>query len=109
MGLKKRSARELAEYISGRILNNIEQKIRLFEAASQNEDVEGMLTYQLTDEERQYVQAQQKLDQDADAIDSTSGFLDDMSDNDIDTMYEQLSKSFEDLDLPEAPDLGEDS
>ena len=108
MAKQKRTSREVAEAISLKILIRLQKKQEKYEKAAEANNVEDMFVYQLRKAEWAYVQQQQKLDQDADAIDANSGYLNDMSEDDLDEMYEKLfSEDQEQLDLPEPPNLEE--
>jgi len=87
---QKRSAREIAEAISAKVLEKIHRKTTAFEKADAKGDRDAMLDNQLTDEEWHFVQAQQKLDQDADEIDHAAGLLDDMDNKELQELFEQL-------------------
>ena len=90
MAKSKRSARDVAEAISMKVLDAINKKASAFEKAQAKNDLEAMLDNQLTDEEWRFVQAQQKLDQDADEIDHAAGLLDDMDNKELQDLFEQL-------------------
>lgn len=108
MGKQKRSSRELAEQISQKILERIQVKQNRYERAADKQDIEGMFINQLQTQEWKFIQQQQKLDQDADAIDANSGYLNDMDVEELDEMYEKLHREDqEQLDLPPPPNLDE--
>lgn len=90
MAKGKRSARDIAEAISLKILNVIQKKANAFVEAQAKGDFEGMWETKLSDEEWQFVQAQQKLDQDADEIDHAAGLLDNMDNKQLQDLFEQL-------------------
>lgn len=105
---KKRSSRELAEYISAKILTAIKRKVDNYAIAKSKNNLEAMYVNVLTEDEHQFVQAQQRLDQDADHIDANSDYLNDMPPNELDRMYERLAKDHDKaLEIPPMPDLEE--
>ena len=106
---RRRNSRELAEYISKKVLMEIDKKVKLYLRAKQDGNKDLMFRHQLTEEEYEFVQNQQRLDQDADSIDANSGYLNDMPENELDKMYERLAKDHDKaLEIPPMPNLEEE-
>ena len=101
---EKRSSRQIAEKISQKILEHIAKKQEKFLKAAEKNDIEKMFMHQLTEAEEQFVQQQQRLDQEADHLDAQSGYLADMSQKELDNLFETLSRGGP-LKLPPLPDL----
>jgi hypothetical protein len=87
----KRSSREIAEGISKRILNHINSKSAKFEKAEKEDDWEAMIVNKLTKAEQAFVQAQQKLDQDADVADHAMSQLDGAELADLQKMFDAIN------------------
>jgi len=103
---RKRSSRELAEYISEKIMTVIKRKVDNYAIAKGKNDHEGMYLNSLSEDEYEFVQAQQRLDQDADHIDANSDYLNDMPEKTLDRMYERLARDHDKaLEIPPMPDL----
>lgn len=93
MAKKKRTARETAEAISQKILDKIGDKVTAFDKAKGKSDLEGMWENQISELEFQFLQAQQRLDQDADAIDGELGILNEMPLDELEALFTQVNKN----------------
>lgn len=86
----QRTAREIAEQTAQRILTQIGRKVNRWEMAAADKDKVGMLLNQLSEEEYEFLQKQQKIETKGEQTDAEIAQLKDMDTEKMDEVFRKL-------------------